>query len=281
MGNSMKRKLIWSFSLLLFIGSLSVVQGHEGWNDKEEDSVLPSVDSATYVSEGNYLGKLNQGYIEVKKYISIVGGFSSDFSSWDPTRYITSIRPGVEQAGTSGSHGLLDIYVRGNRKGVVLIDGLSFDKGQMNAYCGTFVDGNAKKEAMRVTSATNNRFFMNSADLILPSGGGKWTKVPADQFEDVEQLKEYEGNKELDENEAFIKAIDAAYLKGFASISIKQSQDYQPNSAANQVNRIFGLNQQGMETIRVTMFANRYPFEKAFALFGVVKGFGAQKPEKR
>lgn len=47
MGNSMKRKLIWSFSLLLFIGSLSVVQGHEGWNDKEEDSVLPSVDSAT------------------------------------------------------------------------------------------------------------------------------------------------------------------------------------------------------------------------------------------
>ena len=134
---------------------------------------------------------------------------------------------------------------------------------------------------MRVTSATNNRFFMNSADLILPSGGGKWTKVPADQFEDVEQLKEYEGNKELDENEAFIKAIDAAYLKGFASISIKQSQDYQPNSAANQVNRIFGLNQQGMETIRVTMFANRYPFEKAFALFGVVKGFGAQKPEKR
>ncbi len=473
MGNSMKRKLIWSFSLLLFIGSLSVVQGHEGWNDKEEDSVLPSVDSATpndnvyyvsvkngsnrnngskdapfkdlqkavdaaeegstiYVSEGNYLGKLNQGYIEVKKYISIVGGFSSDFSSWDPTRYITSIRPGVEQAGTSGSHGLLDIYVRGNRKGVVLIDGLSFDKGQMNAYCEaitnnpvaaapegcetgrmvlvgespvgtkvggaplaqqlihgnvegeviirnctfvnayhfaiemgcvaghfdiynnvfvanrmaacevrgmnadpslcsidfhhntvlfswcrtkvmdtmglgfrymtginanvynnifgcsnlaalerTFVDGNAKKEAMRVTSATNNRFFMNSADLILPSGGGKWMKVPADQFEDVEQLKEYEGNKELDENEAFIKAIDAAYLKGFASISIKQSQDYQPNSAANQVNRIFGLNQQGTETIRVTMFANRYPFEKAFALFGVVKGFGAQKPEKR
>lgn len=383
------------------------------------------------VAEGNYLGSMDQGYIEVKKYISIVGGYSSDFSDWDPTKYITSIRPGVDQAGTSGSHGLLDIYVRGKRNGVVLIDGLSFDKGQMNAYCEaihdnpvaaapegcetgrmvlvgespvgtkvggaplaqqlihgdvegeviirnctfvnayhfaiemgcvaghfdiynnvfvanrmaacevrgmnanpslcsidfhhntvlfswcrtkvmdtmglgfrymtginanvynnifgcsnlaalerTFIDSDAKKEAARITSATNNRFFMNNADLLLPSGGGKWTKVSASQFEDAEQLNEYQGNEELAANEAFINAIDPAYLKGFAGISIQHSQSYDRNSAANQVNRIFGLNQQGTETIRVTMFANRYPFEKAFDLFGVVPGFGAQSPTR-
>ena len=36
--------------------------------------------STILVAEGNYLGTLDQGYIEVKKYISLVGGYNSDFS---------------------------------------------------------------------------------------------------------------------------------------------------------------------------------------------------------
>ena len=79
-------------------------------------------------------------------------------------------------------------------------------------------------------------------------------------------------------DENFINAIDPAYLKGYMGINIKSSSSYDPYSAANQVNRLFGMNQQGTEIIRASMFANRYPFEKAFALFGAVEGCGAQIP---
>lgn len=35
--------------------------------------------STILVAEGNYLGTLDQGYIEVKKYISLVGGYNRNF----------------------------------------------------------------------------------------------------------------------------------------------------------------------------------------------------------
>ena len=59
---------------------------------------LAEEESAIYIAEGNYLGKLDQGYIEVKKYLSLVGGWKSDFSERNPVKYITSIRPGAGQA---------------------------------------------------------------------------------------------------------------------------------------------------------------------------------------
>lgn len=393
--------------------------------------------SVINIAEGNYLGKLDQGYIEVKKYLSLVGGWNSDFTERNPVKYITSIRPGAAQVGTSGSHASLEVYVRGKRNASVLIDGIAFDKGQYNSYCSyapddartgspegcetgrlliegenppvakvggapigkpllrgeveglvtirnctfvngyhfaiemgcvaghfdiynnvfvanrmsacevrgmnpdqklcsldfhnntvlftwcrtkvqesmgvgfrfmtglyqakvydnifgcsnlgaierTFVDSNAAKESERITSAYDNLFFMNrnnmtekAADLILPSGGGKWLFLAASQFEDAEQLKEYEGNREKAADDNFIKAIDPAYLKGYMGINIKSSSSYDPNSAVNQVNRLFGMNQQGTEIVRASMFANRYPFEKAFELFGAVSGCGAQMP---
>jgi len=61
------------------------------------------------VAEGNYLGNLDRGYIEIKKYISIVGGYSDDFSQRDPVRYRTMIQPPAEAGGTNANYGLLDI----------------------------------------------------------------------------------------------------------------------------------------------------------------------------
>ena len=86
------------------------------------------------VAEGNYQGRLDAGYISIKKYVSILGGFNDDFSQRDPIKYKTMIRPEPAASGTSSSYGLLDIYVRGKRDGIVLIDGLILDKGDMNCY---------------------------------------------------------------------------------------------------------------------------------------------------
>lgn len=381
------------------------------------------------VAEGNYLGRLNQGYIVIDKYVTVQGGYNRDFTDRDFTRYLTTVRPGVEQAGTSGGHPVVELTMTGKADGCAVIDGLMVDKGQMNNYCkadvsradsgtpagcetgrllppgsgavggstggatiaqkllgGTcegnivirncaFVNGNnygiqlgfrqgkveicncvfvancmaacevngmnadctrcrvdfhhntvlfswtrektledmgygfrfmtgnqadvhhnifgcsvlaaldrgrvrtPAEEAKRKTSAYDNAFFMNHADLALPSGGGKWLFVPAAQFEEVEQLEQYEGNVEMsaEDGKALQAAVDAAYLKGYAALNVTSEQQYAPGSSANELRRLLGLQQQGKETVRVSMFANRYPFASVPTLFGAVRNYGAQR----
>ena len=386
------------------------------------------------LAEGNYLGYLDQGWVKVNKYVSIVGGYSSDFSQRDPIKFRTTMRPGVGQIKTSGNQGVMDIRVVGKRTGVMLIDGIIFDRGQINLYAGpvyddpraaapqgsetgriilveesppsvpmmqpagmksafqlisgemegnltirncvflngyhfaiqmavkgghfdiynnvfvanrmaacevrgglvqpntskisfhentvlftwcrnklmedmgygfrymtgidadvynniigctnfggldrAYVDADKAKEAKRVTSAWNNLFFGNrNGDMVLPSGGGGWTFVLAKNFEDVNQLTKYENNREMNEAEvkAISKKIDAPYLKGFIGITGTQTSSFNPNSSLNQFRNALGMNMQGTETVRVSMYANRYPFEKAFDLFGAVNGYGAQE----
>ncbi len=384
------------------------------------------------VAEGNYLGYLDQGWVKVNKYVSIVGGYSNDFSQRDPIKFRTTMRPGAEQIMTSGNQGVMDIRVVGKRNGVVLVDGIIFDRGQINLYiapihdddraaapegcetgrivnvdetpplpvvepagmksafqlisgemegnltirncvflngyhfgiqmacrgghfdvynnvfvanrmaacevrgslaqpntsslafhdntilftwCRTkhmedmgygfrymtgidadvynnivgcsnyggldraYVDADKAKEAKRVTSAWNNLFFGNrNGDMVLPSGGGGWTFVLAKNFEDVNQLTQYENNREMNEAEvnAISSKIDAPYLKGFIGITGTQTSEFNPNSSVNQFRNALGMNMQGTETVRVSMYGNRYPFEKVFDLFGAIEGYGAQ-----
>ncbi len=384
------------------------------------------------VAEGNYLGYLDQGWVKVNKYLSIVGGYSDDFSQRDPVKFRTTMRPGVAQKTTSGNQGVMDIRVVGKRDGVVLIDGIIFDRGQISLYlaplhdderaaapegcetgrivnvdespavavmqpagmksafqlisgeaegnitirnclflngyhfaiqmackgghfnvnnnvfvanrmaacevrgglaqpntcsiafhdntvlftwCRTkhmedmgygfrymtgidadvynniigcsnygaldrsYVDADKAKETKRVTSAWNNLFFGNrNGDLVMPSGGGGWTFVLAKNFEDVDQLVKYENNREMNETEVNVisEKIDAPYLKGFIGITGSQTSEFNPNSSVNQFRNALGMNMQGTETVRVSMYGNRYPYEKTFELFGAVDGYGAQ-----
>ena len=142
-----------------------------------------------------------------------------------------------------------------------------------------YVDADKSKEAKRVTSAWDNLFFGNrNGDLVLPSGGGGWTYVLAKNFEDAEQLVKYENNREMNEAEAkaLSSKIDAPYLKGFIGITGTQTSSFNPNSSLNTFRAALGMNMQGTETVRVSMYGNRYPFEKVFDLFGAVNGYGAQ-----
>ena len=103
--------------------------------------------------------------------------------------------------------------------------------------------------------------------------------VPAARIEEAEEIgPKFEGNKEMPFIQSFISAIYAPYLKGFTELKLTKTESYDANSSANQVNRYLGLNQQGTSTTRVSMFANKYPWEKARNLFGAVKDYGAQKP---
>lgn len=379
------------------------------------------------VAEGNYLGTFDVGYIEIKdKYLSLVGGWSTDFSERDPYTYITRIQPGENCVETNGSKALLEIEAR--RWGNILIDGFGFDLGYQNLYAApnsderngwpegcetgriqavgeglgangsvggstqshqlihgvvkgnvyirncvfanggyygvqmmnmegnweisnnvfvansyascqidsmnkdanttsvdffnntvlftwcrtkimedmgyafrfmsrmdanvhdnifgcsnlgaldyTHQDSNKAIEAKRKVSLRDNQFFMNKGDLILPSASYKWLYIRCDQFDEVdEELFDDEGNNVEMTDLNFIKAISQPYLNGFAGIEVMQSSNFNRNSAANQVREALGLNMRGTETVRVSMYGNRYPFEEAYKLFGALEGCGAQ-----
>lgn len=380
------------------------------------------------VAEGSYLGYMNCGYIEIKNWITLEGGWKSDFSERNPTKYITMMEPGTEQLGTSGAKGVIQISGLDNInyqvQGTLIIDGMSLNLGYWNEYkpcnpndpasgcpsdkfetgrmmdeqvhrqlihsesaiagnviirnccfanspyfaiqintrCGKveiynnvfvsnrysscrvdswdptgerchidfhhntvafswcrtkemidmgygyeFMRGvnadvhnniflcnnyaaiarthlysgpDAVIEAKRVTNIYDNIFFMNAADLQLPAtGGGKWLNVMCAQFEDLDEktVPKADGNIELAKGDKFIEAVDPDYLEGFSNIKIIKSSSFDRNSAANQFRQAHGMNMQGTEFIRPTMYGNRYTFEKCFKFFGAKAGYGAQE----
>ena len=101
-----------------------------------------------------------------------------------------------------------------------------------------------EKETQKVTSAEYNEFFQNPlGDIALP-GGDRPIYGMVKDFDDVEQLTGVAGNRDAEDPAIFDGALDEAYLAGFQTSE--------------------------------TMFMNRYPFEKALALFGAVDGYGAR-----
>ena len=387
------------------------------------------------IAEGNYLGYMNAGYIEIYNFVTLEGGWNSDFTQRDPMKYITRMEPTEEQLGSNGSKGViqtnraLDDVMAKMPKGNLIIDGIfinlglenrympadpsdprngcpsdKFETGRMidaippqvehqiihsdgwiagnviirncvfangvyfaiqigsrvgeveiannifisNRYGACRIDGGDKNgelvhvnfhhntvafswcrdkemgdmgygyecmtkvncdihhnifacnnyaaiarthvlggpdkviEAKRKTNIYDNAFFMNAADLQLPpTGGGKWTNVKVAQFEDLDEsvLPKVEGNFELKQGDSFIQALDQDYLEAFAKLKVVRSSSFDSGSAANQYREAHGLNKQGSETIRVSMYGNRYNFDKAISLFGAKSGYGAQKPK--
>ncbi|MBQ6748925.1 MAG: right-handed parallel beta-helix repeat-containing protein, partial [Paludibacteraceae bacterium] len=132
-------------------------------------------------------------------------------------------------------------------------------------------------EAIKKTNLYDNYFFLNAADLQLPSkGGGKWTNIKCSDIEDMvdeQTIPRAENNKELPANDPFFNAIDKDYLEAFANLKIiAQSQNFDANSASNRFRQATGQNMQGSEVRRVSMFGNRYNFDKALRLFGAKPG---------
>ena len=153
-----------------------------------------------------------------------------------------------------------------------------------NSNCGVervYYETTAANEKAKISNLYDNYFFANKRDLELASMGAATISVPASRIEEAEQIgPKYEGNMELPAgNEAFINAIDQPYLQGYMNLKVVTSQSYDPNSVANQINRIFGQNQRGSEIVRPNMYCNKYPWEKAKDLFGLVPDHGAQMPK--
>ena len=141
------------------------------------------------------------------------------------------------------------------------------------------IDSPSDREKKKVTTAEHNRFFLNKqADLMIP-GGGKFQRIWADEFEDVDQLAKEDDNVTLSDPKA-LGGIDEAYLKGWLNLSYGETSSFDGNSGANQFRSALGMPQQGTMDSKASMWANRYPWRKALDLFGAMQGYGAQKIER-
>lgn len=119
----------------------------------------------------------------------------------------------------------------------------------------------------------NNIFFANKQAPLLFSepGNVQMERVKISDFGDL-GLASTKNNKDQ-----FIKLpIDQAYLEGFLNASYTEQADVDPNSNANLWRAAMGMNIQGTLVTNVSMFANRYPWQKALELFGANADIGAQ-----
>lgn len=122
-------------------------------------------------------------------------------------------------------------------------------------------------------SLDDNLFFVNKqADLEYSPASNTSLNLTADQFGDLELASNARNRNEIPKG----LAVDKAYLEGFLTARYSEQTDLDRSSPANQWRSILGLNLQGTMTSQVSMYGNRYPYEKALGLFGAVAGIGAQ-----
>jgi hypothetical protein len=118
-----------------------------------------------------------------------------------------------------------------------------------------------------------NLFFVNKqADLEFSPASNTSLNLTADEFEDLELASNAGNRNEIPPG----LTIDSAYLEGFLAASYSEEADFDPDSPANQLRSMLGLNKQGKLDSSVSMYGNRYPWRSALGLFGAVSGAGAQ-----
>jgi hypothetical protein len=129
------------------------------------------------------------------------------------------------------------------------------------------------------STVEDNLFFANTGgDMNVTAGNNEFLHIFAEDFGDVEQITNLGDNKTLSDPQGLKQAIDKTYLDYYLKTSSKAKNNFDRTSPNNQFRSAMGMNLDGgVEKITVSMFNNRYPLEKALQLFGVVKGYGAQK----
>lgn len=153
------------------------------WKALENSQVGDTI----HVAEGNYPGKMKCGWFKMERPVSIIAGYSADFSERNPLKYKTMIQPLNENNDKKGmAAGLLhlefDKTMNAPKGFSMVIDGIIFDDGFASSYhaekgkpegfdTGMWLEGPAKNLADKFPSA--NRYSISSA--IASRGEGDIT----------------------------------------------------------------------------------------------------------
>jgi cytoskeletal protein CcmA (bactofilin family) len=121
----------------IHVSSLTGSNRNDGSKAKPYKNLQKAIDNAKpgdviLVAQGNYFGMLNSGNIVIDKPLTIMGGYSDDFSTRDILKYRSMVQPDATSNGTAKGGGT--IQIKGTHGGEVVIDGLLIDRGNSVAY---------------------------------------------------------------------------------------------------------------------------------------------------
>ncbi len=145
---------------------------------------VAKVGDVIHVAEGNYPGKMKCGWFKMEKPVSIIAGYSNDFSQRDPLKFRTLIQPtNINNDKKGPGCGLLhlefDKTMNAPKGFNITIDGLIFDDGFASSYhptkgkpegfdTGMWLEGPAKNIKDKFPSA--NRYSLSSATASRGEG---------------------------------------------------------------------------------------------------------------
>lgn len=100
---------------------------------------IAKVGDTIHIAEGNYPGKMKRGWFEMKVPVSLIGGYSTDFTQRNPLKFKTMFQPANENNDKKGSgQGLLHLEfdkTPNAPKGFsMVIDGIIFDDGFASSF---------------------------------------------------------------------------------------------------------------------------------------------------
>lgn len=124
----------------LYVNKETGKNSFEGSKEKPFKNLQKAIDKAEegdtiHVAAGNYYGIMDRGIIKLNKHLTILGGYTADFSSRDILKNLTTIMP-KNKIDLNRTDALFMIE-QGNKEGTTLIDGLIFDQGDSNDYHGS------------------------------------------------------------------------------------------------------------------------------------------------
>jgi hypothetical protein len=132
--------LLLSSSFLLFSQTVyHVSPSGSNRNDGSAPAPMKNIETAlakakagdsVLVSQGLYQGKFGAANLKISQGITLKGGYSPDFSQWDPWTYLTLFAPDNPRGGENNR---AFVEVSGRVDGLT-IQGFVFDSGDRNAY---------------------------------------------------------------------------------------------------------------------------------------------------
>lgn len=119
----------------------------------------------------------------------------------------------------------------------------------------------------------DNLFFANKrGDVEYSPASNTKLNIRVDQFPDLALASIRDNHQEIPGK----LPLNISYLQAFLAASYSEQVDFAPDSPANVLREVMGLNKQGKIASKASMFMNRYPWRETLRLFGAVKACGAQ-----
>ncbi|RPJ81652.1 MAG: DUF1565 domain-containing protein [Deltaproteobacteria bacterium] len=160
---------------------------------------------------------------------------------------------------------MLSYDIHNNVIGCNIMTGIDHTRGNLNEW----------------VKIDHNLIFMNKQAPLLyvepgRSAAGMMERVKIEDMNADLGLASCQGNTDQVGQKLPLHQV---YFENFLNARYSETEDFDPNSPANVLREVMGMNKQGKLITQVSMFANRYPMQSALDMFGAMPDMGAQSPK--